>query len=123
MNKFVRFLPIADAFAAMSKYPRTKVGALVLGPRFEVRSTGWNGAPRGSRADEDDRLSDRDTALTWTAHAEANREAREWRENFATLQRALVGDTGASGIEVAHALRKDAGELEFLNLAASSLKV
>ena len=72
MNKFVRFLPIADAFAAMSKYPRTKVGALVLGPRFEVRSTGWNGAPRGSRADEDDRLSDRDTALTWTAHAEAN---------------------------------------------------
>lgn len=57
MNKFVRFLPIADAFAAMSKYPRTKVGALVLGPRFEVRSTGWNGAPRGSRADEDDRLA------------------------------------------------------------------
>ena len=37
----------------------------------------------------------------------AHREAREWRENFAALQHALVGETGASGIETAHALRKD----------------
>lgn len=72
LGKYQRFLSIADAFAAMSKYPRTKVGAVVLGPNFEVRSTGWNGAPRGSRADEDDRLLDRDQALAWTAHAEAN---------------------------------------------------
>jgi len=60
--------------------------------------------------------------MTTTACAEdwreiadkANREAREWRENFATLQRALVGDTGASGIEVAHALRKDAERYRWL---------
>jgi len=71
-SKYVRFLPIAQAFAEMSKYPRTKVGALVLGPRFEIRSTGWNGVPRGSRADEDDRLHERATALDWTCHAEAN---------------------------------------------------
>ena len=38
----------------------------------------------------------------------AAREAREWQENFNVLQRALVGETGASGIEIAHALRKDA---------------
>jgi hypothetical protein len=38
----------------------------------------------------------------------ATREAAEWRENFASLQRALVGETGASGITVAAALRKDA---------------
>ena len=44
----------------------------------------------------------------------AHREAREWRENFETLQRALVGDTGASGIEVAHALRKDAERYRWL---------
>jgi hypothetical protein len=45
----------------------------------------------------------------WRKIAEkAAREAREWRENFDVLQRALVGETGASGIEVAHALRKDA---------------
>lgn len=54
--------------------------------------------------------------MTTTACAEdwremydkAAREAREWRENFNVLQRALVGETGASGIEVAHTLRKDA---------------
>jgi hypothetical protein len=48
-------------------------------------------------------------AADWREIAEkAAREAREWRENFNVLQRALVGETGASGIEVAHALRKDA---------------
>ena len=48
-------------------------------------------------------------AEDWREIAEkAAREAREWRENFDVLQRALVGETGASGIEVAHALRKDA---------------
>lgn len=60
--------------------------------------------------------------MTTTACAEdwreiadkANREAREWRENFAALQRALVGETGASGIEVAHALRKDAERYRWL---------
>jgi dCMP deaminase len=56
----------------MSKYPGTKVGAVVLGPNFEVRSTGWNGAPRGSRADEDGRLDNRNERLQWATHAEAN---------------------------------------------------
>lgn len=69
--------------------------------------------------------------MTTTACAEdwreiadkANREAREWRENFATLQRALVGDTGASGIEVAHALRKDAERYRRLRESGSALKL
>jgi hypothetical protein len=48
-------------------------------------------------------------AADWREIAEkASREAREWRENFNVLQRAMVGETGASGIGVAHAMRKDA---------------
>lgn len=72
VGKYRRFLPVAVAFASLSKYPRTKVGAVVLGPGYEVRSSGWNGAPRGSDADVDHRLQDRDEALHWIAHAESN---------------------------------------------------
>lgn len=57
----------------------TKVGALVLGPGFEIRSTGWNGAPRGSQADVDDRGLTRDDRLKWAVHAEANAIAQAAR--------------------------------------------
>ena len=46
--------------------------------------------------------------------AKAQREAEQWRQNFDALQRALVGETGASGIEVAHALRKGAERYRWL---------
>lgn len=46
--------------------------------------------------------------------AKAHREAAEWRQNFDVLQRALVGDTGASGITAAAALRKDAERYRWL---------
>lgn len=72
IGRYKRFMPIAVSFAAMSKYPGTKVGSLVLGPGWEVRSSGWNGAPRGSDADVDDRSKDRSVLLDWIAHAEAN---------------------------------------------------
>lgn len=70
--KLMKFMPIAKAYAALSKDPSTKVGALVLGPGFEVRSSGWNGAPRGCAADEDERWHTREEKLFWVAHAEAN---------------------------------------------------
>lgn len=72
VGKYQRFLPIARAFAGMSKDPSTKVGAVILGPGFEVRSSGWNGATRFCRADEDERYQDRVEKLYWAAHAEAN---------------------------------------------------
>jgi dCMP deaminase len=77
--KLVRFLPIAQAVANMSKYAGTKVGALVLGPDFEIRASGWNGAPRGSAADVDERTQDRAMRLLWAAHAEANAIAQAAR--------------------------------------------
>lgn len=72
ISKYARFLPIAQAFAAMSKDSSTKVGAIVLGPGYEVRSSGWNGAPRGCKADEDERFEQRPEKYHWVTHAEAN---------------------------------------------------
>jgi dCMP deaminase len=72
LTQLSKFLPIAKAIAAMSKDPSTQVGAVVLGPDYEIRTTGWNGAPRGCKADEDSRFSDRATRLSWSSHAEAN---------------------------------------------------
>lgn len=83
VTRLRRFLPMATAVAAMSKSPSSKVGAIVVGPDFEVRSTGWNGAPRGSRADEDSRSEDRAARLRWTAHAEANAIAQAARAGTA----------------------------------------
>jgi len=71
-TKIHRFLCVAEALATLSKDPSTKVGALIFGPGYEIRSQGWNGAPRGSKADTDHRFQDRDEKLFWVAHAEMN---------------------------------------------------
>lgn len=65
------FLPIARAVASLSKDPRTKVGAVILGPAFEIRSTGWNGFPRHV-GDFNERWEDRETKYKYVCHAEAN---------------------------------------------------
>lgn len=72
LRRYLKFLPDAFQVATHSKYANTRVGCVILGSGLEVRSSGWNGAPRGSAADEDDRLDDRDTKLAWAVHAEAN---------------------------------------------------
>lgn len=72
IGRYLRFVPIAQAFAAMSKMPGTRVGCVILGHNREVLSSGWNGAPRGSKADTDDRLATRESRLDWVVHAEAN---------------------------------------------------
>lgn len=82
-RKLSRFLPVARAFAGMSKYAGTKVGAIILGPNFEIRGSGWNGAPRGSSADCDHRTEGRATRLLWAAHAEANAIAQAARAGTA----------------------------------------
>lgn len=79
VDKYVRFMPIAYTIAAMSKDPSTKVGSLILGPNFEIRSSGWNGAPQGSRADVDERINDRAEKLMWMSHAESNAIAQAAR--------------------------------------------
>ncbi len=65
------FLRMAHEVAKMSKDPSTKVGAVIVGPDREMRSSGFNGFPRGI-ADTAERLNDRETKLGLVVHAECN---------------------------------------------------
>jgi dCMP deaminase len=93
-SRYVRFMPQVFAIAQQSKMPGTRVGALVLGMDREPLSSGWNGAPRGCRADEDDRLSTREERLRWVVHAEANAIANAARSGhslrFGTMLTTLM---------------------------------
>lgn len=67
-----KYMGVADAIAKLSKDKSTQVGAIVLGPANEVRSMGYNGAPRGCAADEDIRGTTRPEKYFWFSHAELN---------------------------------------------------
>ena len=71
-DKALKYMEIAYAVSKLSKDPSTQVGALVLGASGEVRSLGYNGAPRGCRADEDERFLTRPEKYFWSSHAELN---------------------------------------------------
>ncbi len=66
-----RFVELAKHIAGWSKDPSTKVGCVVVGPDREIRSTGFNGFPRGI-ADTFERLSDRARKYPLVCHAEEN---------------------------------------------------
>lgn len=66
-----RFLDLATTIASWSKDPSTKVGAIIAGPDYEIRSTGYNGSPRGFE-DGDVTLWERAYRLSHTVHAETN---------------------------------------------------
>lgn len=65
-----RFLDLAKHFARWSKDPSTKVGCVIVGPDREIRSTGFNGFPRGVA--DDDRLYDREQKYPLICHGEEN---------------------------------------------------
>ena len=66
-----RFLGLAAHIAGWSKDPSTQVGCVIVGPDREVRSTGFNGLPRGI-ADTQERLEDRELKYLLICHAEEN---------------------------------------------------
>lgn len=66
-----RFLKLAGHIAGWSKDPSTQVGCVVVGEDREIRSTGFNGFPRGI-ADDAERLGDRDQKYPLICHAEEN---------------------------------------------------
>lgn len=74
MTKDHKFMELAYARARFSKDPSTQVGAIIVGPAMEDRSSGYNGAPRGCSADErgDDRREVRPEKYFWFSHAELN---------------------------------------------------
>lgn len=47
MNWDQYFIELAKTVATKSKDPSTWVGAVIVGPNLEIRSTGFNGFPRG----------------------------------------------------------------------------
>ena len=73
IEKVEKYLGLAQSIAEIfSKDSSTKVGAIILGPDNEVRSIGYNGAPRGCAADEDARGVERPEKYFWFSHAELN---------------------------------------------------
>lgn len=66
-----RFVELAEHISRWSKDPSTKVGCVVVGPDREIRSTGFNGFPRGI-ADDPERLGDRARKYPLVCHAEEN---------------------------------------------------
>lgn len=91
------FLSVAQECAKMSKDPSTKVGAVIIGPDREIRSTGFNGFPRGI-ADTEERLSNRETKMRLVVHAEMNAILNAARFGAplkgCTLYLAATDDTG-----------------------------
>lgn len=65
------FLRMADLVSEKSKDRSTKVGAVIVGEDHEVRSTGYNGFPRGINDGVEDR-HERPAKYAWTEHAERN---------------------------------------------------
>ena len=67
----LRFIGLAQHISTWSKDPSTKVGCVVVGEDREIRSTGFNGFPRGIN-DDDERLMDREKKYPLICHAEEN---------------------------------------------------
>lgn len=65
------FMTLCYLVAMKSKDPSTRVGAVIVGPDNEIRSTGYNGLPRGI-VDHRYRYEDREYKLLAVNHAEEN---------------------------------------------------
>lgn len=65
------FMGLAEYASIKSKDKSTKVGAVIVAPDLSVRSTGFNGFPRGTN-DDDAIYLDRPRKLLRVAHAEIN---------------------------------------------------
>ena len=70
-NWDARFLELAAHLSRWSKDPSTQVGCVVVGPDREIRSTGFNGFPRGIE-DNAERLENRERKYPLVCHAEEN---------------------------------------------------
>lgn len=68
------FIGLAQHMSTASKDPSTKVGCVIVGPDKEVRTSGYNGFPRGIA--DDDRLNNRDEKYPIIVHAEENAVAQ-----------------------------------------------
>jgi len=80
------FKELTDVIASKSEDIHTKVGAIIIGEGHEIRSTGYNGLPRGIQLKKS-RLT-RPEKYYWMVHAEVNAIA-----NAARIGVPLLGTT------------------------------
>ena len=68
-----RFLALCEHISGWTEDRDFKVGAVIVGPDLEIRSTGYNGLPRGVKSTQEERF-DRATGekFFWFEHAERN---------------------------------------------------
>ena len=66
-----RYMKMAQEVASWSKDPSTKIGAVSVGEKGEILSTGYNGFPRNT-SDDPSRYEDRTFKYAHVVHAEAN---------------------------------------------------
>lgn len=68
-----RFFLLCDMIASWSEDSSRKVGSVIVGPSNEIRSTGYNGLPRGVSSSHPNR-HDRESGekYLWFEHAERN---------------------------------------------------
>jgi dCMP deaminase len=68
-----RFLALCDHISRWSEDRDFNVGAVIVGPDLEIRSTGYNGLPRGVKGEDESRF-DRTSGekFFWFEHAERN---------------------------------------------------
>lgn len=70
-RKCLKFLGVAKEIAKLSKDRSTQVGAVALGPDYEILGVAYNGFPRGINDDVEER-HERPTKYLWTSHGEEN---------------------------------------------------
>lgn len=75
----LKFIPVAEAVAGLSKYPTVKVGAVILDDDCNILSVGFNGFPRGVN-DDQERYATKEYRNALTAHAEMNAIAQAARK-------------------------------------------
>lgn len=71
LQRALKLYPVVLAVAALSKDWSRRVGAIAFGPEGEIRSTGYNGLPRGIDETPHERHV-KPAKLRWYIHAEEN---------------------------------------------------
>lgn len=71
MNWNSYFINMIDFIKTKSKDTSTKVGCVIVGPGNEIRTTGFNGFPRGVDETKANRF-ERPAKYMWTEHSERN---------------------------------------------------
>ena len=93
MNYDEYFISLAKVVASKSKDPSTKVGAVIVGPGREVRSTGYNGFPR--RVKETPERWARPFKYQLVCHAELNSILQAARSGVSVLNCSLYISTNS----------------------------